>query len=581
MQDSPEILDIPHFISVSDLAELMDVSAVEVVKALMRGGYMFAINDVIDHDIASVVVQLFGYITKKSDETTHTATSLTIGHEGENPDSLETRPAVVTILGHVDHGKTTLLDYVRKTNVVDGEAGGITQHIAAYQIESEGNKITFLDTPGHEAFTAMRARGAQVTDIAILVIAADDGVMPQTVEAISHARAAEVPILIAVTKSDLPSADIQNVYRQLSEHNLLVEEWGGDIIAVPVSGITGEGISSLLENLLLIAEISELRANPERKARGVVIEARMERNRGSIATVLVQTGTVRQGDTVVIGTKHGKIRAMFDDKGARIQEAGPSSPVEIMGLNEVPEAGIVFNVASNEKQARQMIDDNHMKARKEQTSLQDAYSRGSSFGTHQVDLVIKTDVQGSVEAIRMSLESLNSETSKVNLIHIASGNITERDVLLAIASNAVIIGFNTSPEGGAHALARQGDIEIRQYSIIYNLIDDISKALEGLLEPSYTEVFVGRASVRAIFNLGRKTKVAGMYVSDGRITRESTIHVMRGGEEIFVGEVSTLKHFKNDVREVANGLEAGLTVEGFDEFEEDDVIEAFVSEEVQ
>jgi len=551
------------------------------VKALMRGGYMFAINDVIDHDIASVVVQLFGHTTKEPDENTHTATSLTIGHEGENPDSLETRPPVVTILGHVDHGKTTLLDYVRKTNVVDGEAGGITQHIAAYQIESEGNKITFLDTPGHEAFTAMRARGAQVTDIAILVIAADDGVMPQTVEAISHARAAEVPILIAVTKSDLPSADIQNVYRQLSEHNLLVEEWGGDIIAVPVSGITGEGISSLLENLLLIAEISELRANPERIARGVVIEARMERNRGSIATVLVQTGTVRQGDTVVIGTKHGKIRAMFDDKGARIQEAGPSSPVEIMGLNEVPEAGIVFNVASNEKQARQMIDDNHMKARREQTSLQDAYSRGSSFEKHQVDIIIKTDVQGSVEAIRMSLENLNSETSKVNLIHIASGNITERDVLLAIASNAVVIGFNTSPEGGAHALARQEGIEVRQYSIIYNLIDDISKALEGLLEPSYTEIFVGRASVRAIFNLGRRTKVAGMYVSDGRITRESTIHVMRGGEEIFVGEVSTLKHFKNDVREVANGLEGGLTVEGFNEFEEDDVIEAFVSEEVQ
>jgi translation initiation factor IF-2 len=426
----------------------------------------------------------------------------------------------------------------------------------------------------------MRARGAQVTDITILVVAADDGVMPQTVEAISHARAAEVPILVAVTKKDLPSADVQNVYRQLSEQNLLVEEWGGDIIAVPVSGITGDGISSLIENLLLVTEISELRANPERNARGVIIEARMERNRGSIATALVQTGTLRQGDTIVTGTKHGKIRAMFNDKGSRIQEAGPSSPVEIMGINEVPDAGIIFDVADNEKEARQMVDDNHLKSEREQTSLQDAYARASSTETHQVDLIVKTDVQGSVEAIKTSLEDLNSETSKVNLIHIASGNITERDVLLAIASDAVVIGFNASPEGGALAMARKEGIEIRQYSIIYNLIDDVSKALEGLLEPSYEEVFVGRASVRAVFNLGRRTRVAGMFVSDGRITRESTIHIMRGGEEIFVGEISTLKHFKNDVREVSNGLEGGLTLEGFNEFEEDDVLEAYVSEEV-
>ena len=580
MQDTPEIIEIPSVISVSDLADLMDVSAVEVVKALMRGGYMYAINDVIDHDIAAVVVQFFGYITSELDEDAPTATSLTVGYEDEDPEVLETRPPVVTILGHVDHGKTTLLDYIRQTNVVDGEAGGITQHIAAYQIESEGNKITFLDTPGHEAFTAMRARGAQVTDIAILVVAADDGVMPQTVEAISHARAAEVPILIAVTKKDLPSADVQNVYRQLSEQNLLVEEWGGDIIAVPVSGITGDGVDSLIENILLVTEISELKANPERNARGVVIEARMERNRGSIATALVQTGTLRQGDTIVTGSKHGKVRAMFDDKGSRIQEAGPSSPVEIMGINEVPDAGVIFDVADNEKQARQMIDENLVESVRNQTSLQEAYARGSSTETHQVDLIVKTDVQGSVEAIRASLEDLNSETSKVNLIHIASGNITERDVLLAIASDAVVIGFNTHPEGGAHTLARQEGIEIRQYSIIYNLIDDVIKALEGLLEPSYKEVLVGRASVRAVFNLGRRTRVAGMYVNDGRITRESTIHVMRGGEEIFVGGVSTLKHFKNDVREVATGLEGGVTVEGFNEFEEDDVLEAYVSEEV-
>ena len=571
---------IPPVISVSDLADKMEVNPVEVVKGLMRGGYMFAINDVIDRDIASIVVQLFGFQANEIEAEDSSPGSLTIDKDSENPDLLETRPPVVTILGHVDHGKTTLLDSIRKTNVVDGEAGGITQHIAAYQIESEGGLITFLDTPGHEAFTAMRARGAQVTDLAILVVAADDGVMPQTIEAIDHARAADVPIIIAVTKTDLPGANIDNVYRQLSEHELLVEPWGGDIIAVPLSGLSGEGVPELIENIHLVSEISEFKANPERDARGVVVEARLERNRGTLATVLVQTGTLHQGEIVVMGEVYGKIRAIFDDKGNRIKEAGPSAPVEIMGLSEIPEAGTILDVASTEKEARRIVDERQVESNREAIRLQDAHSRGTTGNTRQVDLIIKTDVQGSIEAVRNALDGLNGDDTRVNIIHIASGSITERDVLLAVASQAVIIGFNTIPEGGAQSLANQEGVEVRQYEVIYHLVEDIDKALEGLLEPEYDDVYFGRASVRAVFSLGRRAKVAGIYVNDGRITRECTVHVLRNGEEIHVGSISTLKHFKDDVREVATGFEGGLTVDGFNDFEEDDVIEAYSVEQL-
>ena len=573
-------IDIPPVISVSDLADKMEVNPVEVVKGLMRGGYMFAINDVIDRDIASIVVQLFGFQANEIEAEDSSPGSLTIDKDSENPDLLETRPPVVTILGHVDHGKTTLLDSIRKTNVVDGEAGGITQHIAAYQIESEGGLITFLDTPGHEAFTAMRARGAQVTDLAILVVAADDGVMPQTIEAIDHARAADVPIIIAVTKTDLPGANIDNVYRQLSEHELLVEPWGGDIIAVPLSGLSGEGVPELIENIHLVSEISEFKANPERDARGVVVEARLERNRGTLATVLVQTGTLHQGEIVVMGEVYGKIRAIFDDKGNRIKEAGPSAPVEIMGLSEIPEAGTILDVASTEKEARRIGDERQVESNREAIRLQHAHSRGTTGNTRQVDLIIKTDVQGSIEAVRNALDGLNGDDTRVNIIHIASGSITERDVLLAVASQAVIIGFNTIPEGGAQSLANQEGVEVRQYEVIYHLVEDIDKALEGLLEPEYDEVYFGRASVRAVFSLGRRAKVAGIYVNDGRITRECTVHVLRNGEEIHVGSISTLKHFKDDVREVATGFEGGLTVDGFNDFEEDDVIEAYSVEQL-
>lgn len=576
----PEKLNIPPVIKVSDLADMMDVNPVEVVKGLMRGGYMFAINDVIEHEIASIVIQLFGFQASEYINEGPEITSLTPSLDGEDPESLTARPPIVTILGHVDHGKTTLLDYIRKTNVVEREAGGITQHIAAYQIEYEDGQITFFDTPGHEAFTAMRARGAQVTDIAVLVIAADDGVMPQTVEAIDHAKAADVPIIVAVTKIDVQSANIDNVYRQLAERELLVEAWGGDVVAVPVSGLTGSGVSELLENINIVAEISELQANPNREAGGVVVEARMERSRGTVATILVQTGTLNQGDTVVTGEVYGRIRAMFDDKGHRIKQAGPSTPVEIMGINEVPVAGTLFNVVTSEKDARKMVEEVQNHARREAITLQDAHSRRAPGEIRQVDLIVKTDVQGSIEAVRNSLDNLNTDDSRVNIIHIASGGITERDVLLAVASEAVIVGFNSYPEGGAQSLANQENVEVRHYDVIYNLIEDVSKALEGMLEPTFEDVYVGRAAVRAVFNIGRRSKVAGIYVNDGKITRESTIHILRSGEEMFVGQISSLKHFKDDVREVTTGFEGGLTIDGFDGFEEDDILEAYGVEEV-
>ena len=575
-----EILDIPAAISVSDLADLMDVNPVEVVKGLMRGGYMFAVNDVIEHDIASVVVQIFGFKAKSPTQNDKTLTSLSVSTEGEDPKDVITRPPIVTILGHVDHGKTTLLDTIRKTNVVDGEAGGITQHIAAYQIKHDAQTITFLDTPGHEAFTAMRARGAQVTDIAILVIAADDGIMPQTLEAIDHVRAANVPMIIAITKIDVPNANVDDVYRQLSEQNILVEAWGGDVISIPLSGITGEGIPELLENILLVSEISELKANPKGKVRGVVIESKLDKSRGVITTALIQTGTIRQGDILVTGETYGKIRAMFDDKGEKIITAGPSKPIEIMGINDVPISGSIVEIVESDKEAKSIISAKSNKLSREGITLQDAHSRNIANNVRHIDLIIKTDVQGSIEAVKTVLDDLNSDTTRVNIIRIASGGITERDIMLAVASKAVIIGFNTLPEGGAKTLAKQEGIEIRNYTIIYKLVEDIQNALDGLLETEYQEVYVGRATIRAIFNVGRHTKVAGIYVNDGKDTRASQVHIIRSGEKVFEGSITTLKHFKNDVKEVTNGFEGGLTVEGFNEFEENDELEFYGLEEI-
>ena len=579
-----EPLDIPHALTVADFAATMEVGPVEVIKELMRSGYMFTINDVIEHDVASLVAPGFGYGVLPLDaESSREAGSTSLvysAEEEENQAALQPRPPVVTILGHVDHGKTTLLDTIRNANVVDGEAGGITQHIGAYQINYEGAPITFLDTPGHEAFTAMRARGAQVTDIAILIIAADDGMMPQTLEALDHARAAGVPIVVAINKTDLPASDQERVKRQLAEQNMLIEEWGGDTIAVPISALTGAGVPSLLENVTVLAEVSEFQANPDRRALGVVVEARRDKSRGTIATLLVQTGTLEVGDSVVVGGLRGRIRAMFDDSGKRIKKAGPSTPVEALGLSAMPEAGELFEVAYDERDARQMVHEYELEARRASRNgptLEDVHTRIQLGEVKALNLIVKTDVQGTVEPARGALEGLNTDATRVNIVHIASGGITESDILLAVASKAIIIGFNTAAEQGAQALANKEGVEIRGYDVIYHMTEDIERALTGMLDPVFEDVFEGRATVRAIFNLGRRAKVAGIYVNDGRIARGCELRVIRGGDTVFSGEIASLKHFQDDVREIANGFEGGVTMEGFNEWQEDDVVEAYRS----
>ena len=584
-----EPLDIPQAVTVADLADVMEVGPVEIIKDLMRRGHMFTINDVIEHDLASLVAPTFGFgvlpMGAESESDTGSTSLVFSAEDEEDQDSLETRPPVITILGHVDHGKTTLLDTIRNANVVDGEAGGITQHMGAYQVERDGSVVTFLDTPGHEAFTAMRARGAQVTDIAVLIVAADDGLMPQTVEAIDHARAAEVPIVVAINKVDLPNADQERVKRQLAEQNLLIEEWGGDTIAVPVSALSGEGVPTLLENLIVLSEVNELKANPQRDALGVVIEARRDKSRGNIATLLVQTGTLEVGDNVVVGGARGKIRAMFDHEGNRIYSAGPSAPVEILGLNSLPEAGEMFEVAESEREARDWVESYEREIRLERQSsptLEDVHLRMQLGEVKALNLIIKTDVQGTVEPVRGAMERLNTESTRVNIVHIATGGITESDILLAVASKAIIMGFNSPPEQGAQSLANQEGVEIRNYDVIYHMIEDVERALTGMLEPVFRDVLDGRATVRAVFSLGRRAKIGGIYVNDGKITRSSSsVKVIRDSQIIAEGPIVSLKHFRDDVREIANGLEGGITIEGFDDWREDDVVEAYRSEQVR
>lgn len=575
-------LEIPAALTVSDLAALMGVGPVEVIKEFMRNGYMLTVNEVVEHSIASIVTPAFGFGVLPLSETKETATTKA-DDETEDPGLLETRPPVITILGHVDHGKTTLLDSIRQTNVVDTEAGNITQHIGAYQVEFSGSPITFVDTPGHEAFTAMRARGAQVTDIAVLVVAADDGIMPQTIEAISHAKAADVPIVIAINKVDKPDSDQERVKRQLSEQDLLIEEWGGDVISVPVSALRGDGVNDLLENLLAVAEVSELRANPNRPGRGAVVEARTDKRRGVVATVLVQSGTLNVGDSIVIGDLRGRVRAMFDDRGNAVESAGPSSPVEVLGIDGLPNAGDTFVVADGEKAARQMTENNQREraSRALGPTLEDVHSRIESGEAKALNLIVKTDVQGTIEAVRGSLERLNSEETRVTIIHASSGGVTESDVLLAAASQAIIVAFNSSPEPGANALAKQQGVEIRSYDVIYHLVEDVENALEGLLEPVYKDVVEGHATIRAVFSISRRGRVAGIYINDGVVARDATIHVVRGRDTVFTGAIASLKHFKDDVRELTTGFEGGLGLDGFDSFREGDVLEAYRSQRVR
>jgi len=571
---------LPRRLTVKQLADILGVSGIDAIKCLMRNGVMANINQVVDYETAAIVAADLGFESKEEPEAPQAAPKPRIAETGKG---IKLRPPVVTIMGHVDHGKTKLLDAIRQTNVVDTEAGQITQHIGAYQVEIHGQKITFLDTPGHEAFTAMRARGAQVTDIAILVVAADDGVMPQTLEAINHAKAAGVPIVVAINKIDKPTANPDRVKQQLAENGVIIEEWGGDVIAVPVSAKRGDGIPDLLENLLIVAEILELKADPDRPAIGVVIEARLDSSRGPMATVLVQTGTLEIGGYVVVGDIWGKVKAMFDDKGKRVKKAGPSTPVGVLGLSSVPQAGDSLTVVSGEKEARAEVQRQQKEKEMSSTSkvpkLSNLFAQIQAGNVKELSIILKTDVQGSIEPIRDSLERLGSGEVKVRIVHSGSGSITENDVLLAIASKGIIIGFNARPEPGAKRLAEQEGVDIRSYQVIYTLVEDVEKALAGMLEPTYVDVVEGHGEVRATFST-RQGKIAGVYVTDGKIGRGASARVLRKGQPVFEGQVSSLKHFKENVREIAAGFECGVGVEGFPEFEVGDIIETYRKEKM-
>ena len=573
---------IPPSLTVKQLSDLIGVSAVEVIKHLMRSGIMASINQVIDFDTAATVASDLGYEVQQEQGPTLAQKRKKLRRLGEDEGAaLKPRPSVVTMMGHVDHGKTSLLDAIRQTKVTATEVGEITQHIGAYQVEVHGQKITFLDTPGHEAFTAMRARGAQVTDIAVLVVAADDGVMPQTVEAIDHAHAADVPIVVAINKIDKPAANLQRVKQQLADHGLLIEEWGGDVVCVAVSAKKREGISDLLENILVVAEIEELKANPDRRAIGTVIEAKLDKTKGPVATVLIQGGTLRVGDPFIAGDTWGKVKAMLTDKGKQMKKAEPAMPVEVLGLSSVPQAGDILRVTPSEREARtgaeKMQEDKRLAALSpaRALSLGELQSQIRDGQVKELNIILKTDVQGSIEPIRTSLERLSIDEVKVNILHSGSGSITEGDVLLALASRGIVLGFNTRSEPGARQLAEAEGVDIRLYEVIYNLVDDVEKALKGMLEPTYVEVVEGHAEVRAIFSIGRRDKVAGVYVTDGKVTRGSPARVLRGSEAITESTVSSLKRFKDDVKEVATGFECGVGMEGFNEFEIGDIIELY------
>ena len=583
-------IKIPSAITVKQLAELLQVSPVDTIKRLMRRGVMANVNQVLEFSVAATVATDYGYEVRKEPLATRKAGRVTEVRRRrqlqttEEAGGLKPRAPVVTIMGHVNHGKTRLLDTIRQTNVMDQEAGGITQHIGAYQVEVNGQRITFLDTPGHEAFTAMRARGAQVTDITILVVAADDGVMPQTLEAIDHARAAGVPIVVAINKIDRPEANPDLVKQQLADAGLLIEEWGGDTVCVQISAREKLGIDELLSNLMVVAEMEELKADPSRSAEGVVIEAEMDKFRGPLGTVLVHSGTLRLGDTVVVGGAWGRVKAMFNDAGKRVKRAGPSTPVEVLGLNGVPQVGDVLAVTTDERQAQSLIEKNKAEREREgaapkAVNLSNVYEQLSTGRVKELNIVMKVDVQGSIEPIRTSLEQIAEEEVKVRVIHSGTGNVTESDVMLAIASKAVIIGFNTGSETGARRLAELEGVSIRYYDVIYNLVDDIAKALKGMLEPTYVEVIEGHAEVRAIFSLSRREKVAGVYVTEGRMVRGASIRVLRNGQVVHESVVSSLRRFKEDAREVASGYECGVGARGFTDFEVGDVLEVFRTEE--
>ncbi len=576
---------IPDEITVGELAERMKLPATEIIKKLMVLGIMASVNENIDFDTASLIVEELGGTFEK--EIILTEEDKLFNDVPDLPEQLKPRSPVVVVMGHVDHGKTSLLDAIRNTNVTSGEFGGITQHIGAHRVRVDDKKITFLDTPGHEAFTAMRARGAMVTDIAILVVAADDGIMPQTIEAINHAKAAEVAIIVAINKIDKESANPDRVKQELTEHGLVPEEWGGDTICVEVSAKQNTNIDGLLDMVLLVAEMRELKANPDRAAKGTVIESKLDKGRGPVATILVQNGTLKIGDIIVAGTAVGRVRAMNDDKGKPVKKAGPSIPVEILGLSEVPEGGDIFYVVDDERKAREVVEarkfnEKQLKQQKANAiSLDNLFEHIEAGKMKDLNIIVKADVQGSVEAVSQSLSRISNEEVRVNVIHGAVGAVTESDVMLASASNAIIVGFNVRPMPGATVAAENAEVDIRLYRVIYDAIEDIEKALKGMLEPTFREAVTGHIEIRTTFRVSGVGTIGGAYVTDGKVTRNSKVRVVRDGIVIYEGELGSLKRFKDDVKEVNSGYECGVSIEGFNDIKEGDVVEAYVMEQVE
>ena len=575
-----EPIEIPAVLTVGELAEKIGTGPVETIKLLMRRGLMMTVNDPVDFANAAAVAGSIGVkVLRPQEEESVAGDAVGVEEAVEEDPAAVLRPPVITVLGHVDHGKTTLLDSIRGTAVVDTEAGGITQSIGAYQVDKDGQKLTFIDTPGHEAFTMMRARGAQVTDIVILVVAADDGIMPQTDEAIDHAQAAGVPMVIAINKSDLPGADPERVKRELSERNILVESWGGDVVSVEVSALKGDGIEDLLENLALLAEVQELKANPNTLAVGVCLEAHIDPSKGSLATILIRSGTIKLGDQMVVGKSRGRVKGLVDGYGNSVKSAGPSAVVEVMGLSSLPDPGIRLDVVANEKTARQIVEKRERADRggdgRSLATLSEVMRRLNAGDAEELSVIIKTGTQGSIDALRRSAEQISDDEVQINLIHAATGPVNESDVMLASASGAIIMAFETGTQAGAEKQAGIHGVDIRQYNIIYNLVDDLRSAGRGLLAPIENELILGHAIVQAIFPAGRRYRVAGVRVLDGEIPRQSSIRIKRDGEAVYTGQIASLRHFKDDVRELAAGLEGGVGVEGFIDFQEGDILEVF------
>lgn len=578
-------ITVPEEITVGELAALLKMTAAEVIKKLFALGMMATVNEVIDYDTAEIVATELGAKVEK--EVVVTIEERIIDDTVDAEEDLQPRDPVVVVMGHVDHGKTSLLDAIRNTSVTSTEAGGITQHIGAYRVQTPEGKITFLDTPGHAAFTSMRARGAMATDIAILVVAADDGIMPQTIEAINHAKAANVSIIVAINKMDKPGASPDRIMQQLTEHDLVPEEWGGDIICIPVSAKTHQGIDKVLESINLVAEMLELKANPNRAAKGIVIEAKLDKGRGPVATVLVQNGTLKTGDTIVAGTSVGRVRVMTNENGKVLDSAGPSVPVEIMGLAEVPQAGDTFDAVSDERLARELVEQRKREAKEEEfkqyqkVTLDNLFSSISQGDMKELNIIVKADVQGSVEAVKQNVEKLSNDEVKVKVIHGSVGAINESDVMLANASNAIIVGFNVRPDPVAAEIAERDGVDMRMYRVIYDCIEELEAAIKGMLAPKFREVVLGRAEVRNVFKLSSAGMIAGSYVLDGKITRNSQIRVVRDGIVIFEDAIASLKRFKEDAKEVASGYECGVGLEKFNDIKEGDILEAFIMEEVK